>query len=154
VWRTHPNLFYFSIGIIDQNTKITAKPKEKRFVPSRKWNVALFLLSLAVGKRTFKTPPFDGFNDSLWWENDGLVPLYSQLFPRAGLRHEPSHQVLFWSKSRDPGMLTNCLFLIVTGVWYTEIEHLDHLDLFISAKDKATQERMFRLLFETLRELP
>lgn len=141
IYQTHPNIYYFSYCITQCLPKVRDRTVISPFIPSRKVNILLFIFSALIGRKRFKPAPYDGFDDSQWWENDGIVPLYSQLYPWIGLKCEPSNEVLFWSKKRE------------TGKWFVEVDHFEHLDILLSRRDVTLQKRMWRFLFEVLRNV-
>ena len=85
VWRTYPDSYYFSYITV----QTSAGWFSGRHYPSVLMNPALLGLSAYIGQKDFNRPPIpsDVFKASDWWENDGAVSTYSQLYPRISGDH-------------------------------------------------------------------
>ena len=100
--------------------------------------------SLYIGKKQFDRDHFyPGFRSSDWWHNDGLVSVYSQVYPRISGDHPVGGEIGSRTHFRP-------------GEWYHELLNLDHIDIVaIPEPGKiGAQARFYRQLFERLAALP
>lgn len=144
VWNTHPEVYYFSY-ITEQTTRALLST---RYYPDLRMNPALLSFSTYIGGKEFKQPPIPvpGFESSDWWENDGLVPTYSQQYPRISGDHPVGDEF----DNHTP--VTH----FQTGRWYHQWERdMDHLDICISPQltQIGRQRRFYRALFQKLAAL-
>lgn len=136
---THPNTHYFSY-VTEQTTIGALTP---RHYPEPLMNPFLIPSSLFIGHRTFSRPFYPGFDSSDWWHNDGLVSVYSQMFPRTA----GSHPI------EGP---TTGLRSFERGAWYYEmVDSTDHIDIVALPElwKVGLQRRFYIRLFERLAAL-
>jgi hypothetical protein len=91
--------------------------------------------------------PVEHFDSADWWENDGAVPSYSQLYPRISGEHPVGGEF-------NPDT-SNESFR--KGKWYYQWERdVDHLDICASPQPSQIgwQRRFYKALFERLAALP
>jgi hypothetical protein len=96
-----------------------------------------------IGRKTFAEPPFPEFVAGDWWPNDGVIPTYSQMFPRTAGEH-PSLEGIGTRTSYEP------------GVWHWEIlDGVDHLDIVTMPQldQIGFQKRFYMQLYERLAAL-
>ena len=55
--------------------------------PEPRMNPFAIPTALYIGRKRFKHEFYPGFRSSDWWHNDGLVSVYSQLYPRISGEH-------------------------------------------------------------------
>ncbi|NTU78403.1 MAG: hypothetical protein HGA45_03210 [Chloroflexales bacterium] len=118
VWPTFPDTYYFSY-VTEQTTRglLTGY-----YYPDLRMNPALVATSTYIGQKTFARPPIPvaDFCSADWWENDGLVPSYAQLYPHTN----GSHPVGGEFDARTPPSSFQ------TGGWHFKWERgMDHLDI-------------------------
>ncbi|HXC51438.1 MAG TPA: hypothetical protein VN634_11175 [Candidatus Limnocylindrales bacterium] len=139
VCRTNPDTFYFSYA-----TEQTAEGLFGGYHHPEFWmNPFLFPTAFYMGRASYAHPFYPEFRASDWWHNDGLVSVYSQLYPRISGNHPVGGPISDLS-STSPGR------------WYHEIvEHTDHGDivLFPEPDQIKPQRRFYRRLFDRLSEL-
>ena len=84
-WPTFPDTYYFST-ITEQTFPIWFNGFQ---APSPLMNPALLNTAFYIGRKKFNKPPIprSDFSSNEWWENDGLVSTYSQMFPRTNGSH-------------------------------------------------------------------
>jgi hypothetical protein len=145
VWQTYPSTYYFS-HITEQTTRGWFSGRQ---YPDPGMNPAMLPLAAYIGQKEFERPPIpvNRFDSSDWWENDGAVPVYSQLYPHISGDHPVGgefHQdtpIDFFQK----------------GKWYYCWERdVDHLDICASPQldQIGWQRRFYVALFERLAALP
>jgi triacylglycerol lipase len=142
VWKTHPNTHYFSY-VTEQTTPRLWGAGCR---PDLMMNPAMHPLSDYIGKKEFAAPPIKqvGFNSAHWWENDGAVPSYSQLYPRISGRHPVA------------GEMTAQDHAFAKGQWYYQWErNMDHLDICFAPQwnQIGRQKDFFKNLFARLAAL-
>ncbi|KAL3686972.1 hypothetical protein R1sor_013281 [Riccia sorocarpa] len=121
--KTYPNTFYFSYA-----SKITCKVFGFTVPPSLfRVHPLLLLRSIQMCLFRFTTPPYEGYRDEDWLDNDGALNLMSQLFPLSPAPH-PNQPMesdeLKVGQSFQP------------GIWYYRVIESDHIN-FIINKDRA-----------------
>jgi triacylglycerol esterase/lipase EstA (alpha/beta hydrolase family) len=144
VWNTYADTYYFAY-VTEQTTRGWFSG---RYYPDPLMNPALLALSSYIGRKEFSAPPIPlaGFQSAHWWENDGLVPTYSQLYPHTN----GAHPVGGAFDDNTP------LTLFETGKWYSMWERdIDHLDICITPQltQFGKQRRFYRDLFLRLAAL-
>ena len=144
VWQTHPNTHYFSY-VTEQTTP---RLFGRGYRPDLMMNPALQPLAGYIGTKQFATPPIPlaDFDSANWWENDGLVPIYSQLYPHTGGHHPVGGKI---TAETPPGSFNK-------GHWYYQWVHdIDHLDICFARQwnQKGWQTRFYTDLFARLAAL-
>ncbi|XP_050947170.1 uncharacterized protein LOC103488979 isoform X2 [Cucumis melo] len=84
------------------------------------------------------SPPYKGYRDEDWQENDGALNTISMTHPRFPIEH-PSHFVHNESESQS----------LEPGIWYYKIVEADHIS-FIINRDRAGVQ--FDLIYDTIFE--
>lgn len=148
VWQTYPDTYYFSY-VTEQTFP---SPLTKWYYPEPYMNPAMLSLATYIGRKTFERPPIkvDYFQSAdwwkEWWENDGAVPTYSQLYPRISGSHPVG------DKFNDHTPIDH----FQKGKWYYTWERgMDHLDVCISPQltQFGRQKRFYINLFKRLQAL-
>lgn len=144
VWRTSPESYYFAY-ITEQTTEGLISD---RHYPDFRMNPALLGLSTYIGRKEFADPPIPlaDFRSADWWENDGMVPTYSQRYPFSSGNHPVGGE---FDTSTPASAFT-------PGQWYTSWERgMDHLDICITPQltQFGRQRRFYRSLLERLAAL-
>ena len=96
-----------------------------RHYPDFRMNPALLGLSTYIGRKEFAYPPIPlaDFRSADWWENDGMVPTYSQRYPFSNGNHPAGGEF----DASTPASA------FMPGQWYTGWERgMDHLDICIT----------------------
>ena len=145
VWKTYPDTYYFSY-ITEQTTRGWFSG---RYYPDLRMNPAMQPLSAYIGQKEFDRPPIpvEHFDSADWWENDGCVPSYSQLYPRISGEHPVGGEF-------NPDTPNEAF---QKGKWYYQWERsVDHLDICVSPQPNQIgwQRRFYVTLFERLATLP
>jgi triacylglycerol lipase len=139
-WRTYPTTYYLSIV-----TESTFRWRPRGFCfPSPLMHAALTPFAWQIGRfRLSRLELTDQAGSSWdWWENDGLVPAYSQLFPRNG-------------QNPYAGTVTADTLVeeLRPGHWHGQWQRgLDHADIvgkprwWLRKRQRRFYERLFRRL--------
>lgn len=143
-WKTFSDTYYFSY-VTEQTGKILFS---ENYYPDLLMNPALLALSIYIGCKNFDTPPIPvmNFSSSDWWENDGAVSTYSQMYPRTN----GSHPVGLEFDGNTP------VNHLTRGVWHYKWEkNVDHLDICILPQKGQIdwQRRFYQGLFNRLAAL-
>ena len=145
VWNTYPDTYYFSY-ITEQTwrNRFTGRYHPKPTMRFLMWRPALY-----IGHKKFERPPIpvDDFNASDWWENDGLVSTYSQMYPRTNGNHPVGGEM----NAMTP------VELLRPGRWFYQWERgMDHTDIcvFPTRYQEHRLEAFYLRLFERLTMLP
>jgi triacylglycerol lipase len=134
--QTHPGTYYFSHAT--QQTFAGVLSGYHR--PHPRMNPFIIPIGLYIGSKIFTEPPYPGYVADDWWPNDGVVPSYSQLFPRTAGDH-PSVEGISARASYDP------------GVWYHELlDGMDHIDIIAAPQfdQVGFQKRFYKQIYERL----
>ena len=116
---TFTNTYYFS-HVTEQTFKV---PLLGRYAPQPGMNPFLFGGSAWMGFHKFTTPFYPGFENEDWWENDGAVSTYSQMYPRTAGHHPVAGEFDDTTSGFEPGK------------WYWQYLHgYDHLDVAMMAE--------------------
>ncbi|GER51542.1 alpha/beta-Hydrolases superfamily protein [Striga asiatica] len=83
-------------------------------------------------------PPYKGYRDEDWWDNDGALNTISMTHPRFPVEH-PSHFVIKDSECQP----------LKPGIWYYKIVEGDHI-LFIINRERACVQ--FDLIYDSIFE--
>jgi len=140
---TFSNTYYFSY-VTEQTSKGFLSG---RHYPDIRMNPFLIPLSTYMGFKSFKNnpiPSFKEFKSEDWWENDGAVSSYSQVFPRTNGNHPVAGEGISDRKSFEPGK------------WYYEYQHgVDHLDIVClpQLNQIGWQKKFYSNLFNRLASL-
>ncbi|KAI3501788.1 hypothetical protein L1887_29812 [Cichorium endivia] len=135
--KTFPSTYYFSY----------ATKRTKKFmgftVPSNIQGVHPLLFIRVLQMSQWKhppdvTPPFKGYRDEDWWDNDGALNTISMTHPRLPVEH-PSRFVLEDSECQP----------LQTGLWYYKIVEGDHI-LFIVNRERAGVQ--FDVIYDSIFE--
>ncbi|RAL40004.1 hypothetical protein DM860_008144 [Cuscuta australis] len=135
--HTFPNTYYFSYAT--QRTK-----KLMGFtVPSGLLGIhpLLFIrvLQMCIWRHPADvTPPYKGYRDEDWWDNDGALNTISMTHPRLPVEH-PSHNVVADSDCQP----------LQPGIWYYKIVEGDHI-LFIVNRERAGVQ--FDVIYDSIFE--
>lgn len=137
--QTYPETYYFS-SVTDQTFRGILSG---HYYPEPGMNPFAIPTSLYIGHTTFKRPFYPGFRSEDWWQNDGLVSVYSQMFPRIAGNHPVGGEI--GSQTRfEPGK------------WYHEIlSDVDHIDIVALPElgKVGLQKRFYTDLFKRLAAL-
>ena len=135
--QTFPNTYYFSYA-----TKRTRKVM--RFTaPSGLLGIHPILFIRVLQMSQWKhppelSPPYKGYRDEDWWDNDGALNTISMTHPRFPVEH-PSHHVVNDSECQP----------MQPGIWYYKIVEGDHI-LFIINRERAGVQ--FDLIYDSIFE--
>jgi hypothetical protein len=136
---THRDTYYFSY-VTEQTT---AGVLTRQHFPEPFMNPFLIPAALYMGQHAFARPFYPGFVSSEWWANDGLVSVYSQMFPRiAG--HHPAGGDSTKRQRFEP------------GAWFHElVPSTDHVDIVAMPElwQIGEQRRFYTRLFQRLAAL-
>ena len=137
--HTHPGTYYFSYATCQTFRALLTDTSW----PEPDMNPFLIPPSLYVGSARFDKPFYQGFRASDWWPNDGLVPVYSQLYPRIAGDH-PVHGLIKAGTTFEPG-----------GWYHQTLDDVDHIDIVAMPQlNQITwQKRFYAALFERLARL-
>lgn len=143
-WPTFANTYYFSY-VAEQTFRF--RPGGY-YHPSPFMNAALQSAAWYIGRKEFKEPPIptEGFRSSSWWENDGLVPTFSQLYPHSNGRHPAGIQITSKTAAAE----------FLPGRWYTQWERgFDHATICAAPGfwQRRRQQRLYESLFARLAAL-
>lgn len=133
---TFPNTYYYSYA-----TKRTRKLLSLT-VPSGLFGIHPLLFIRVVQMSQWRhppdvNPPYKGYRDEDWWDNDGALNTISMTHPRLPIEH-PS---CFVVKDSDQPLQP--------GIWYYKIIEGDHI-LFIVNKERAGVQ--FDLIYDSIFE--
>ncbi|KAL6566518.1 hypothetical protein OROGR_002133 [Orobanche gracilis] len=134
--QTFPDTYYFSYA-----TKRTRKIMGVT-IPSGLIGIhpLLFIrvLQMSQWKHPPDIPPYKGYRDEDWWDNDGALNTISMTHPRFPVEH-PSHFVVEDSECQP----------LQPGIWYYKIVEGDHI-LFIVNRERAGVQ--FDLIYDSIFE--
>ncbi|GER56023.1 alpha/beta-Hydrolases superfamily protein, partial [Striga asiatica] len=135
--QTFPNTYYFSYA-----TKRTRKVMGVT-IPSGLLGIhpLLFIRVLQMSQWRYPmdiVPPYKGYRDEDWWDNDGALNTISMTHPRFPVEH-PSHFVVKDSECQP----------VQPGIWYYKIVEGDHI-LFIVNRERAGVQ--FDLIYDSIFE--
>lgn len=141
IWQTYPDTYYFSYV----TEKTVLNPITGHYHPRPDMMPEMSATSTYIGSKVFRTPPIplDGFDSADWWENDGLVPTWSQLFPRTSGNHAVAGEFT----DLDPPESFQ------KGAWhYQWLRGMDHLDICLRPALNLVkrQELFYETLFQRL----
>ncbi len=144
IWPTFPGAYYFSY--VTEQTTVGMLTGYYRPTPAM--NLGMIPASTYIGQKVFYTPPIPtpGFSSADWWENDGLVPTYSQLYPHTNGSHPVGGE---FDATTPPEHFR-------PGRWYYKWERdMDHLDICIlpQINQRGRQRRFYQDLLERLAAL-
>ena len=144
-WKTYPDTHYFSYV----TEKTWKDPLTGHYHPRLTMLAGMHLTSEFIGTKVFDVPPlpFDDFDSADWWENDGLVPTFSQHYPRTAGDHPVG------SEFDDTTPVSD----LPPGHWHVNwVRGMDHLDICLvqSPLLSARQAEFYRGLFARLAQLP
>lgn len=133
--KTFPNTFYFSYA-----TKRTRKIMGAT-IPSTIFGIhpLLFIRVLQISQWSHPPdlpPPYKGYKDKDWQDNDGALNTISMTHPRIPFEH-PSHLVINESECQP----------MQPGIWYYKIVEADHI-LFIVNRERAGVQ--FDLMYDSI----
>ncbi len=139
--KTNPETYYFSY-VTEQTFEgfLTG-----HHYPEPLMNPFMIPTALYMGHTTFDKLEllYPGFQSSDWWQNDGLVPVYSQMYPRISGNHPVAGEI---GSERT----------FEKGKWYYEIlDSVDHIDIvYLPQLSKiGSQKEFYITLFERLASL-
>ncbi|CAN6197556.1 unnamed protein product [Urochloa humidicola] len=129
--RTFPDTFYFSYA-----TRCTARRRGgggTTVVPSLGIHPLMFIRAMQMSRWRYLTgpctpPPYEGYQDEDWEDNDGALNTFSMTHPRVPVEH-PSAMV-----EEDGGGRP-----LRPGVWYYRIVEADHMAFIINRRRGGTQ---------------
>jgi len=136
---TNPDTFYFSYA-----TEQTFKGfLSGYYYPQPRMNPFAIPTSLYIGQKRFKQKIYPDFSASDWWQNDGLVSVYSQLYPRTGGDHAIGGEIGSGARFQ-------------AGQWYYDVLDCDHIDIVaLPEPDRIGAQALFyQELFTRLADLP
>jgi triacylglycerol lipase len=137
--RTHPQTYYFSY-VTEQTFRgfLTG-----HYYPEPGMNPFLVPTARYIGSESFDRPFYPGFRSGEWWPNDGLVPVFSQMYPRITGGHPVGGEI---------GTRTS----FEAGAWFHETEEsVDHGDIVFAPEFGLIgfQKKFYIRLFERLAAL-
>jgi len=88
IWPTFPDTYYFSI-VTEQTTKWWWSETQR---PDWNMNPVMIPTAFYMGSKYFSREPIPGYRDKDWFENDGAVNSYSQMYPRTNGNHPVGKQ--------------------------------------------------------------
>ncbi|CAM6088208.1 unnamed protein product [Calypogeia fissa] len=132
--KTYPNTYYYSHAT-KKTTKIWRWTLPSFFGGM---HPLLFLRTWQICLWKFKIPPYEGYRDEEWKDNDGALNLKSQLFPCIPTTH-PNQR---WGPD-----LVKDGHSAKPGIWYYEVLEADHIT-FIIDKDRAGVK--FDILYDNI----
>ena len=137
--RTHPDTYYFSYATCQTFEALLSDHS----LPEPDMNPFLIPPSLYVGTAHFDEPFYQGFDAEDWWPNDGLVSVFSQLYPRIAGEH-PVYGELETAIDFAPG-----------GWYHQTLEDVDHIDIVAlpQLNQIGRQKRFYTSLFQRLANL-
>lgn len=135
--QTFPDTFYFSYA-----TKRTRKFLGLT-VPSGVLGIhpLLFIRVLQMSQWRHPAdvpPPYKGYRDEDWWDNDGALNTISMMYPRIPVEHP--HRLVTNDSDCHP---------MQSGIWYYKIMEGDHI-LFIINRERAGVQ--FDLVYDSIFE--
>lgn len=136
-WPTYPDTYYFAYV----TAQTTCGLLSGHHYPDLRMNPALLAPATYIGSKAFALPPIPvaSFRSEDWWENDGLVPAFSQIYPHTN----GDHPVGGTFDATTP------LTTFERGRWYHTWERgMDHLDICITPQ--LTQFGRQRRFYERL----
>ncbi len=136
---TYPDTYYFSYVTV----QTTEGYLSGHAYPEPGMNPFMIPTSLYIGRKHFSQPLFPGFRSDDWWPNDGLVSVFSQMYPRIAGDHAIGG-VIDESAGCSP------------GAWYYRIlEDVDHIDIVaLPQLDQIGRQKRFYIdLFNRLADL-
>lgn len=145
VWKTYPDTHYFS----HVTEKTWRDPTSGFSHPSPDMLSGMHLASEYIGTKLFDRPPIpvEEFASADWWENDGLVPTFSQRYPHTAGAHPVGRE---FDAETPVGSLP-------PGRWHVNwLRGMDHLEIgpVLSPLTVARQEDFYRDLLRRLAALP
>lgn len=109
--KEHPATTYLSVPCVRSH----AGPRTVRHWPDEGAEIDIVVLGTFAGAWVLRRRPYAEFRQEEWFENDGLVPVYSQLFPRGVLKEADVrrlgdiHHCNQQNKQVDKGVWQVCL---------------------------------------------
>ncbi|HUO47890.1 MAG TPA: hypothetical protein VMU09_03560 [Acidimicrobiales bacterium] len=136
---SRPDTYYFSY-VTEQTV---AGLFSKHAYPEPGMNPFLIPSSLYMGRSEYAAPLYPAFDAEDWWQNDGLVSVFSQMYPRIAGNH-PVRGVIDDTAGFVPG-----------GWYYETLDDVDHIDIVaLPPLDKiGWQKRFYGSLFARLASL-
>lgn len=137
-WRTYPDTYYFSY--ITEKTTNTGLGV---WLPTPTMDPWLLIPAAYIGQKSFSNLPLPDADAQDWRPNDGLVPTYSQMFPRISGDHPVG--IAFTRDTPTEALEPGC--------WNYEWEHnVDHLDICIlpQANQRAWCQEFYSRLLDRL----
>lgn len=143
-FRTFADTYYFAY-VTEQSTQSWLTGW---LYPEPLMSPALLAVSTYIGRKRWHPAPIPtaGFGSSDWWENDGLVSTYSQIYPHTSGSHAVGGEI----SAETP--VTH----FEPGQWYTQwVRKMDHLDICISPQlsQIGRQKRFYMTLYYRLAAL-
>jgi hypothetical protein len=141
--RTFPCTFYFSYA-----SRRTARTRGGA-VPTRpllRIHPLLFLRALQMCRWRYPAaaapPPYEGYRDEDWEDNDGALNTFSMTHPRIPVEH-PSVPV----EEEEGDGADGCCRPLRPGVWYYRIVEADHMAFVINRRRGGVQ---FDLVYDSI----
>lgn len=134
--RTHADTHYFSY-VTEQTFRGVLTGHS---YPELGMNPLMIPTARYIGSKRFGRPFYPDFRSSDWWPNDGLVPVYSQMYPRITGDHPVGGEIAEQARFEP-------------GAWYHETEQsVDHCDIVLAPELGLIgfQKRFYIRLFERL----
>ncbi|CAM6042868.1 unnamed protein product [Sphagnum compactum] len=123
--QTYPNTYYFSYAT-NHTRKVFSQKLPRSFLGT---HPLLFLRALQMclwRHPSHLPPPYEGYRDDEWQDNDGALNTVSQLYPR--IPHEHPHCELDIEFNYDQ--------VLKPGIWYYTTLQADHV-YFVINRDRA-----------------
>ncbi len=138
-WETNSDTYYFSYvteqtysGLLSGN-----------YYPNLMMNPGLLVNATYMGRKGFDEAPIPGeFESKDWWENDGMIPAFSQKVPHTQGSEPPLGKKFDYDRAIAPDK---------KGEWhYCELHDVDHLDL--TVWPQLFKSSMYQTFYENLFE--
>lgn len=153
VCKTYPSTYYFSFPTWQSEPSPFPFLEKHCHWPSTRMHPLMMFLSAGTGGWQLGRKPYEGFKAEDWYQNDGPVPVYSQLYPRIpeDCAEMHPHEALDLRSLAADGSHQK----LRPGVWYhTQPIHLDHMSVTMApGKQKKKQQALFQTVFKKSRTL-
>lgn len=138
--QTYSDTYYFSY-VTEQTRPGTLTQCQ---VPEALMHPLMIAPAYYQGSKVFDQPFYEGFNSSDWWSNDGLVSVYSQMYPRISGNHPVGGTIEEQQEQFTPGQW-----------FYQMLNSTDHLDIVFQpdAPNIPKQINFYKQLFRRLASL-
>lgn len=144
LWRTFERTYYFAY-VAEQTFRLR---RGGYYYPAPLMHAVLKPTALYVGRFDFQetVTPTGDLQSRDWWESDGLVPTYSQIYPHLNGSHQTGGEISHQTAVSQ----------LLPGRWYTQWERgLDHASIAGTPRfwERGRQERFYTRLYQRLAAL-